>query len=55
MDADLCVDFNQEASPDDVVTVIATEPLTSNEQWTKMETNEFSVFRLGVKTFTQVS
>ncbi|SHJ01673.1 class II glutamine amidotransferase [Cycloclasticus pugetii] len=55
LDADLCVDFNQEASPDDVVTVIATEPLTSNEQWTKMETNEFSVFRLGVKTFTQVS
>jgi len=52
LDADLCVDFKKETSPKDVVTVIATEPLTSNEQWTKMTADEFSVFHLGSKEFT---
>jgi predicted glutamine amidotransferase len=54
LDADLCVDFKKETSSTDVVTVIATEPLTSNEQWIKMLVNEFSVFRLGVKEYTSL-
>lgn len=32
-DADLIVDFQAETTPDDVVTVIATEPLTCDEVW----------------------
>ncbi|ORU94065.1 MAG: class II glutamine amidotransferase [Cycloclasticus sp. symbiont of Bathymodiolus heckerae] len=52
LDADVRVDFKKETSDTDVVTVIATEPLTSNEQWTKMKEGEFSVFRLGTKEFT---
>lgn len=54
LDADMCVDFKKETSPTDVVTVIATEPLTSNEQWVKMVTDEFSVFHLGQKEYTSV-
>jgi glutamine amidotransferase len=54
LDADLRVDFKKETSSSDVVTVIATEPLTSNEQWTKMATGEFSVFRLGKKEYTRI-
>jgi len=54
LDADMCVDFKKETSPTDVVTVIATEPLTSNEQWVKMVMGEFSVFHLGQKEYTSV-
>src|SRR5699024_3313407 len=32
-DADVTVDFLAETTPDDIVTVIATEPLTHNECW----------------------
>ncbi|MEW5009189.1 MAG: class II glutamine amidotransferase [Cycloclasticus sp.] len=55
LDADVSIDFKQETSSNDVVTVIATEPLTSNEQWTQMVVGEFSQFRLGRKEFTQLS
>ncbi len=52
LDADVCVNFKEETSNTDVVTIIATEPLTSNERWTKMKKGEFSVFRLGEKEYT---
>jgi len=55
LDADLCVDFKKETTNTDLVTVIATEPLTSNEHWTKMRLGEFSAFRLGAKEFTSFS
>jgi len=55
LDADVSIDFEKETSNDDVVTVIATEPLTSNERWTKMVVGEFSQFRLGKKEFTSLS
>ncbi|MBD1553962.1 class II glutamine amidotransferase [Pseudomonas typographi] len=32
-DVDISVDFHAETTPNDVVTVIATEPLTDNEAW----------------------
>lgn len=47
LDRDMKVDFAQVTTCNDVVTVIATTPLTSNEQWVVMQRGEFAVFRLG--------
>lgn len=46
-DEELTVDFLKETTPNDVVTVIATEPLTVNEQWQPMQTGELTVFEDG--------
>lgn len=46
-DADMAVDFGQETTPDDVVTVVSTEPLTDNEHWTRMSAGELVCFRGG--------
>lgn len=46
-DVELQVDFSSETTPNDVVTVIATEPLTDDERWTTMEEGELLVFRMG--------
>ncbi|MCQ4309838.1 class II glutamine amidotransferase [Pseudomonas stutzeri] len=46
-DADLTVDFTAETTPDDVVTVLATEPLTDNEQWDVHQPGEWTLWRLG--------
>lgn len=46
-DLDVTVDFNQVTMPSDRVAVIATEPLTSNEQWTRVEPGECLVFHNG--------
>ena len=37
IDSDLRVNFREETTPSDVVTVIATQPLTSVESWTPVE------------------
>jgi len=52
IDEDVEVNFQEETTPDDVVTVIATQPLTMNEQWQRMRPGEFNLFHLGelVKT-----
>jgi predicted glutamine amidotransferase len=47
IDEDMVVDFHEETSTTDVVTVIATRPLTNNEQWNKMHEGEFCVFYFG--------
>ncbi|MDO6708467.1 MULTISPECIES: class II glutamine amidotransferase [unclassified Photobacterium] len=47
IDEDVTIDFQQETTPNDVVTVIATQPLTNDERWHKMETGEFAVFHYG--------
>ncbi|WP_022940847.1 class II glutamine amidotransferase [Psychromonas hadalis] len=47
IDEDMTVDFCTETSDSDVVTVIATRPLTSDEQWNKMQAGEFCVFHFG--------
>lgn len=44
-DIDVDIDFAKETTPNDIVTVIATEPLTGNESWQKMEPNEGQIFR----------
>ena len=47
IDAEMSVDFSLETSPSDVVSVVATQPLTSNEDWVCMEKGGFQVFRNG--------
>ncbi len=47
VDEYLTVDFAQEASPKDVITVIATHPLTRDETWTSMAPGTFTSFRDG--------
>lgn len=37
IDTDMSVDFGQETTPNDVVSVVATSPLTDNEQWNYLQ------------------
>ena len=46
-DADVTVDFQQVTTENDVVSVVATEPLTTNETWHTMAAGEMVVFRDG--------
>jgi glutamine amidotransferase len=39
-DDDLTVDFSELAGPDDVVTIVSTEPLTTNEAWRPLRSGE---------------
>jgi len=48
VDDDLSVDFGHETAPGDIVTVIATSPLTRNERWEIMQAGELAVFRDGL-------
>lgn len=50
IDEDLTVDFAKETSPDDVVTVVATRPLTRNEDWTIMTPGSLIAMRAGEVT-----
>jgi glutamine amidotransferase len=43
-DRDMTVDFCAVTTPNDVVTVIATEPLTDNEHWHRLLTGDLVVF-----------
>ncbi|WP_410209481.1 class II glutamine amidotransferase [Aquirhabdus sp.] len=47
VDMDLDIDFSHYAKPDDRVAVIATEPLTDNEQWTAFTSGELLGFENG--------
>ena len=47
IDRDFAIDFSQETASDDIVTVIATRPLTTNETWHSMRCGELAVFRAG--------
>lgn len=47
IDEDLQVDFAGETTPDDVVTVLATRPLTTDEAWQALAPGAFAVFRAG--------
>lgn len=46
-DAQLSVDFNGQTTPNDVVTLLATEALTSNEQWQPYQRGEWMLWRGG--------
>ncbi|BAN99498.1 glutamine amidotransferase class-II [Plautia stali symbiont] len=41
------IDFLQQTTPKDVVTVIATQPLTGNETWHRIVPGEWALFYLG--------
>jgi len=47
VDQDMTVDFSTLAGPDDKVAVIATHPLTDNEEWTEMKPGELLAFHMG--------
>lgn len=47
LDEDVEIDFQKQTTPNDVVTLIATQPLTSNEQWQKIPAGEFALFHFG--------
>ncbi|HBR97865.1 MAG TPA: class II glutamine amidotransferase [Gammaproteobacteria bacterium] len=46
-DADVTIDFVRETTPNDIVTVVATEPLTDNETWHKILPGQLCVFEKG--------
>ncbi|SFH39565.1 class II glutamine amidotransferase [Modicisalibacter xianhensis] len=46
-DIEMVVDFIEHTTCHDVVSVIATEPLTDNERWCRMEPGEMLVWRHG--------
>jgi glutamine amidotransferase len=43
-DQDMKVDFSEVTTPNDRVAIIVTEPLTTNEVWTPLQTGELKVF-----------
>jgi glutamine amidotransferase len=47
IDEDLTVDFSKETTPNDVVTVVATGPLTRDECWTAVAKRSLIAFRDG--------
>ena len=47
IDADMTVNFHEETSPQDVVTIIATQPLTEGEPWVQLEQGQLYVFDHG--------
>lgn len=46
-DADVIVDFEAETTPNDVVSVIVTEPLTTDERWAIYQPGEWRLWRKG--------
>ena len=51
IDDDVTIDFEQVNSADDVMTIIATTPLTSDENWQQLAVNECIIFAKGVITY----
>lgn len=54
-DLEMTVDFNDESTPNDIVTVIATAPLTENENWQAMQAGELLVFHKGEVAYRLLS
>ncbi len=50
-DEDVIIDFKEVTTDKDVVTVIATQPLTQDEKWEQMEEGELCVFDGGEVVF----
>lgn len=49
-DCDMTVDFMKETTPNDIVTVIATVPLTENERWNTINPGQLVTFVKGLPT-----
>ncbi len=52
LDEEVVIDFQSETTPNDVVTLITTRPLTGNENWVKTAPGEFNLFRMGERVAT---
>ncbi|ASP38206.1 class II glutamine amidotransferase [Bacterioplanes sanyensis] len=46
-DAEVSIDFAAETTPNDVVSIIATEPLTDDESWTLYQPGDWKLWQLG--------
>ena len=44
IDTEMTIDFSDETTPNDVVSVVATRPLTDNEEWHILKKGDFLVF-----------
>ncbi len=53
IDQDVTVDFSALTTPEDKVAVIATTPLTDNEQWTEMVPGQLVAFEHGAPVLTR--
>lgn len=51
IDEDVEVDFQQHTTPNDIVSVVTTNPLTSNETWQKIAPGQAHLFKHGEKIF----
>lgn len=47
VDDAVAIDFSHHTSKNDVVTIFATQPLTENEHWHKIPSQQFVLFRYG--------
>lgn len=54
IDEDVEVNFQEETTPNDIVTVVATQPLTNNECWQRMKPGEFNLFYFGENMLSNV-
>ena len=55
VDEDITVDFNALAGPEDKIAVIATHPLTDNEEWTQMQPGELIAFHMGEAVLSNIN
>lgn len=49
LDEDLTIDFCSQNSPTDIITVLATAPLTDNEEWERAHKGDFLIFKDGLQ------
>ncbi|GEM74100.1 class II glutamine amidotransferase [Vibrio sagamiensis] len=55
LDEDVAINFQEETTPDDIVSVIATQPLTGDETWHRMKPGEFGLFHFGKMIFNNAA
>lgn len=49
VDEEITIDFQHQLSPKDVITILATAPLTDNEEWQRAHKGDFLIFKDGEK------
>ncbi|MFA0088382.1 class II glutamine amidotransferase [Vibrio sp. 10N.286.49.C2] len=52
LDEDVTINFQMETTLNDVVSVVATQPLTGNETWHRMKPGEFNLFHFGERVLS---
>ncbi|WP_394201915.1 class II glutamine amidotransferase [Shewanella waksmanii] len=55
IDTDVVIDFDKETTPNDIVTVIATRPLTDNEDWHILAPGDWKLFEKGERLIDYVA